>query len=65
MIDRYAVENRHRLGVENILFATDYPHHGCDWPHTRRVVDELFAGVPADERAKMCAGNAATLYRLG
>jgi predicted TIM-barrel fold metal-dependent hydrolase len=65
MIDHYAVANRHRLGVENIMFATDYPHHGCDWPHTRRVVAELFEGVPADERAKMCAGNAAALYGLG
>lgn len=64
MVDHYAVANRHALGVDNLLFATDYPHHGCDWPNTRRVVDELFAGVPADERAKMCAGNAAALYGL-
>jgi uncharacterized protein len=64
MVDHYAVQNRHRLGVENIMFATDYPHHGCDWPETRRVVAELFAGVPADEKAKMCAGNAAALYGI-
>lgn len=64
MIDRYAVENRHHLGVDNLMFSTDYPHHGCDWPHTRDTVEKLFAGVPADERAKMCAGNAVKLYGL-
>ncbi len=64
MIDRYAVENRHKLGVENILFATDYPHHGCDWPNTRQVVGALFDGVPDDERERICAGNAVRLYGL-
>jgi predicted TIM-barrel fold metal-dependent hydrolase len=64
MIDHYAVRNRHVLGVENILWSTDYPHHGCDWPETRRTVDDMFRGVPADERRKMCAGNAMKLYGL-
>jgi hypothetical protein len=22
-----------------------------DWPHSRRVIDEIFAGVPDDERS--------------
>ena len=47
MIDHYAVQNRHVLGVDNLLWSTDYPHHGCDWPETRRIVDEMFRGVPA------------------
>jgi predicted TIM-barrel fold metal-dependent hydrolase len=51
MVDRYAVENRHRLGVENILFATDYPHHGCDWPHTRESSrSSSRASPPTSER---------------
>ena len=65
MIDHYAVENRHTLGVDNLLWSTDYPHHGCDWPNSRKTVDEMFRGVPADERWKMCAGNAVKLYGLG
>jgi predicted TIM-barrel fold metal-dependent hydrolase len=64
MIDRYAVMNRHVIGVENMLWSTDYPHHGCDWPETRRVVDDIFRDVPAAERRRMCAENAAELYRL-
>jgi predicted TIM-barrel fold metal-dependent hydrolase len=64
MIDNYAVRNRHVLGVDNLMWSTDYPHHGCDWPETRRVVDDMFRDVPLEERQKMCALNAAKLYRL-
>jgi predicted TIM-barrel fold metal-dependent hydrolase len=65
MVDSYAVDNRHRLGVDNLMWSTDYPHHGCDWPETRRVADDLFRRVPLAERRKMCAGNAVELYGLG
>jgi predicted TIM-barrel fold metal-dependent hydrolase len=65
MIDHYAVRNRDLLGVDNLMWSTDYPHHGCDWPRSREVVDEMFQGVPADERRKMVAGNAVALYGLG
>ena len=54
----------HVLGVENLLWSTDYPHHGCDWPETRKTVDEMFRGVPDDERRKMTADNAVKLYGL-
>ena len=64
MIDHYAVSNRHVIGVDNMLWSTDYPHHGCDWPETRRVVDDMMRDVPADERRKLCALNAAKLYKL-
>lgn len=64
MIDRYAIMNRHAIGVDNMMWSTDYPHHGCDWPETRRVVDEMFMGIPEDERRKLCALNAVKLYNL-
>ena len=47
MIDHYAVKNRHVIGVDNMMWSTDYPHHGCDWPETRRVVDDMFRDVAA------------------
>jgi predicted TIM-barrel fold metal-dependent hydrolase len=64
MVDAHAVRNRHLLGVDNVMWSSDYPHHGCDWPESRRVVDALFRDVPADERRRMCASNAARLYGL-
>ena len=64
MNDRYAIANRHTIGIDNMMWSTDYPHHGCDWPETRRVVDGAFLGVPDEERNKLCALNAAKLYGL-
>lgn len=64
MIDNYAIKNRHELGIGNLMWSTDYPHHGCDWPESRRVVDDMFRGVPGDERLRICARNAAELYKL-
>jgi predicted TIM-barrel fold metal-dependent hydrolase len=55
---------RHISGVETLMWASDYPHTDSTWPHSRKVVEELFSGMPDDERAKITSGNAAQLYRL-
>ena len=64
IIDHYGVKNRHDIGVDTMMWSTDYPHHGCDWPHSRRVVTDLFRVVPADERRKILHENAARLYGI-
>jgi predicted TIM-barrel fold metal-dependent hydrolase len=62
--DHYGVRNREAIGVERCLWSTDYPHHGCDWPHSRRVVDGMFAGVPPADRDRITFGNCVGLYGL-
>ena len=62
--DFYGVRNRHAVGIGNMMWSTDYPHHICDWPYSRKLANEMFAGVPENERNQICAGNAAALYRL-
>ncbi|MBX3026126.1 amidohydrolase [bacterium] len=64
MYDPYAVQNRHACGVETLMWSSDYPHHGTDWPHSRRVIDQTFTGVPEAERHRILAGNCAELFRL-
>ena len=62
--DFYGVRNRHDVGIDNMMWSTDYPHHISDWPYSRKIVHEMFAGVPEDERRRICSGNAAKLYGL-
>ncbi len=62
--DAYGVRNRHAVGLNSMMWSTDYPHHICDWPYSRRVAQEMFAGVPDDERIAICSGNAKALYKL-
>ena len=64
MIDHYAVRNRDLLGVENLMWSSDYPHHGCDWPYSRKIANEMLRNVPVDERYAICAGNMVRLYDL-
>jgi predicted TIM-barrel fold metal-dependent hydrolase len=64
VLDRYGVQNRHAIGLGNIMWSTDYPHHGCDWPHSRETVARMFEGVPAAERQQIVYGNAARLYGI-
>jgi predicted TIM-barrel fold metal-dependent hydrolase len=64
IIDRYGVKNRHDIGLDNIMWSTDYPHHGCDWPNSRRVVAEMMQDMPAAERRKVIHENAARLYDI-
>jgi predicted TIM-barrel fold metal-dependent hydrolase len=55
---------RHQIGIENILWATDYPHPPTTWPNSRAVIDAQFRGIPSDERFAMTAGNARRVWNL-
>ena len=59
---RREVEMRHRIGLENIMWGSDYPHPEGSWPVTRDQMIDAFHGVPEDELAAMLGGNAARLY---
>lgn len=63
-VERVAVELRHHMGVEHVMFATDFPHIECDWPNTRPFAERLFAGVPSEEAFAIAAGNALGFFRL-
>jgi predicted TIM-barrel fold metal-dependent hydrolase len=56
------VKYREQIGVDNLMFGTDYPHIGSFWPHTRQYLDLLLNDVPDDEVDKILWRNAAELY---
>jgi predicted TIM-barrel fold metal-dependent hydrolase len=62
--DDNGMRNRHEVGVDNMMWSTDYPHHGNDWPYSRRVINETTAGMDPDEKHKIVAGNAARIFHL-
>jgi predicted TIM-barrel fold metal-dependent hydrolase len=64
MIDTVGIELRHRMNLDHIMWSTDYPHTGTDWPNNRVTIERLFRGVPKDEVKKMLHSNVKTLYRL-
>jgi predicted TIM-barrel fold metal-dependent hydrolase len=62
--DKAGLLVRHLLGLNNLAWSTDFPHHGNDWPYSRKTIESLFAGVPDDERHKIVCENAARFWRL-
>jgi predicted TIM-barrel fold metal-dependent hydrolase len=60
--DRVGIGLRHQIGVERILWSSDYPHISADWPHSWRTIDASFESVPDDEKDLILAGNAKRLY---
>lgn len=64
MDDKRGVKMRHEIGVENIMWSTDFPHPACTWPNSRAIVADLMDGVPSEEAYQMVYGNAARIFRL-
>ncbi|MGH9211466.1 MAG: amidohydrolase family protein [Acidimicrobiales bacterium] len=63
--DRNGIENRHAVGVDNMMWSTDYPHHGNDWPYSRKTIMDMMGHIDADERARIAGGNATRIFGLG
>ena len=64
IVDRTGVELRNRVGVENMMWSSDYPHHGNDWPYSRKTIEEMMGGIAEEERALIAGGNAARIWGL-
>jgi predicted TIM-barrel fold metal-dependent hydrolase len=62
--DRNGIENRYGVGVDNIMWSTDYPHHGNDWPYSRKTINDQMGHIAADERRKNQGGNAVRIFGL-
>jgi len=62
--DPVAVETRERVGLDRLMWASDYPHSDSTWPHSQKVIERDFAGVPDDDLRAILHDNAAKLYGL-
>ncbi len=62
MRDKVAVINRRLIGLEHILWSSDYPHNDSTWPNSQQVIDRITEGIPGGERRKIVCENAAALY---
>src|SRR5580698_8358741 len=48
---------RHQVGVDRIMWGSDYPHKEGSYPYTREHLRASFAGVPHEEIAAMLGRN--------
>jgi predicted TIM-barrel fold metal-dependent hydrolase len=64
MHDHSGIALRHSVGVGNMMWSSDNPHHGNDWPYARKLISEMMADVDPSERHELVSGNAARIYGL-
>ncbi len=62
--DPVAVQTRHMIGVDRLMWSSDYPHGASTWPNSREIMGRYLEGVPEDEQQKLLRDNAIELYGL-
>jgi predicted TIM-barrel fold metal-dependent hydrolase len=53
-----------RVGVDNVMFETDFPHPVCLYPRPLEQVHDALADLTSEERRKVLSGNAARVYNI-
>jgi len=60
--DSFGVASRHWIGVDNVMWSSDYPHTASTWPHSRDIIARDFKDVSEVEKRKIVRENVAQLY---
>jgi predicted TIM-barrel fold metal-dependent hydrolase len=63
--EEHGIVARHDLGVDKIMWESDFPHNTSTYPESWKAIERVLAGVPEAERKMMLWENAARLYGLG
>jgi predicted TIM-barrel fold metal-dependent hydrolase len=62
--DPFGIRVRNLVGIENILWSSDFPREETEWPNSRQSLKEQLADVPDDEAWMITAGNAVRFFHL-
>jgi len=62
--DPLAAKLRHEIGLDRIMWGSDFPHPPCPYPHTRQRIGEILVGIPETDRAAIISGNVSRLYGI-
>ena len=63
--DAMGIRDREVIGVDNILWGSDYPHVESTFPRSQEILREILSPCTEEEKAKIVGGNAARIYGLG
>jgi predicted TIM-barrel fold metal-dependent hydrolase len=62
--DRVGIDLLDRVGLDNIMFETDYPHQDGTWPGSVKAAEEQFGHLSPAQIRKIARGNAIRLFDL-
>ncbi len=58
------IKLRHDIGIDNIMWESDFPHVASYYPRSWKSVEHVLQGVPPDDRKKLLYENALRVYRI-
>jgi predicted TIM-barrel fold metal-dependent hydrolase len=64
MDDEVGLGMRDLIGLENIMWSTDFPHPATTWPNSQATVARQFADIDDADQDLICSQNAARVYHL-
>ncbi len=62
--DAVGIRLRDVIGVDNMMWGSDYPHSESTFPQSRKILADILAGVPQDEQAQIVGLNTARVYKF-
>ena len=62
--DRIGTKLIEEMGVETLMWGSDYPHADGVWPESSKYIEEQFGHLPADYTHKITCENAGRFYGL-
>jgi predicted TIM-barrel fold metal-dependent hydrolase len=60
--DKAALDNRHEIGVDRLMWEGDFPHNDSQWPLSRKLLEKDMVDVPDDEVRQITELNARELF---
>ena len=58
------IQARETIGVDHMLWGSDFPHIVSAWPHSMELLDDQLKGVAEEEKRKMVSENAIKFFHL-
>ncbi len=62
--DALGISQRDIIGVDNLMWGSDYPHVESTFPRSRQIIEEILVDCTEEEKAKIVGSNAAKVYGL-
>ena len=62
--DMLGIRDRAMMGVDNLMWGSDYPHTEATFPYSQKILAQLFADVPIDEQERIVYTNVKRLYHF-